>query len=161
MIAAACRLLRLKGYRQPELLFSTGEPEMRRHHADDRIRMGVERQSLPDDAGVAAEAPLPQRMTENDHALGLRAVFLWSENAPQRWWDAKQWEQACRNALSLNPLRLATPGQAHAVIPEGGDLREDAILLTPVNEVGRRNVVVREAELRRGLPHHHKFIRVL
>src|SRR5262245_9190850 len=114
MIATPCCLVRTKGYRKPELLVATGELEMRRHHADDRIRLRVERQALPDDPGVAIEAPLPQAMTEHDHALGLRAVFLGGEDAPQSRGDPEQREQACRNTHTLDPLRLATPSQAHA-----------------------------------------------
>src|SRR5262245_5864907 len=161
MIAAASRLIRLKGHRRPELLFESGEPEMRGHHADDRIRTIVERQALPDDAGIAAEAPLPQAVTEHDYCLSLGAVFLLREDAPQRGGDTEQREQAGRNAHALDPLRLATSGQAQARAPEGGDLREDLILIAPVNEISRRYVVVREAEFRRSLPHHHEFVRIL
>jgi hypothetical protein len=161
MIASACRLIRPKGHRRPELLFTSGEAEMRGHNADDRVRMIVERQALPNNASIAAEAPLPQAMTEHDYALGVGAVFLLRKDAPQRRRDAEQREQAGRNTYALDPLRLATPGQAQARAPEGGDLREDSILIAPVNEIRRRYVVVREAELRRSLPHHHEFVRIL
>src|SRR5262245_60131139 len=161
MIAAARGLIRLKGHRRPEFLFTSREPEMRGHHADDRVRMIIERQVLPNNASVAAESPLPQAMTEHDYALGLGAVFLLREDAPQRRGDAERREQAGRNALALDPLGLATPGQVQARAPEGGDLREDSILIAPVNEIGRRYVVVREAELRRSLPHHYEFVRIL
>src|SRR5437879_9632991 len=52
--------------RRPQLhtLFWIGKP--RRHHADDRVRLGVKMNGLIQDCGISAEASLPQSPAEDD-----------------------------------------------------------------------------------------------
>ena len=45
------------------------ECEAARHHPDDRVRGVIHLQGSPDDAGIAAEAALPEAVVENNHRL--------------------------------------------------------------------------------------------
>ena len=63
-------------FRRPQRRVVVRQAERRRHHADDRARAAVDLNRSADDVGGAAEAPLPQAVTDHDHiaraARGIR-----------------------------------------------------------------------------------------
>ena len=60
-----------------------GQLELRRHHADDRYSALLDSQRLPDDSGVAAEAPLPQAVAQDYDVAAAVLKFLRPERASE------------------------------------------------------------------------------
>src|SRR5215207_6124887 len=111
MTPAVGRLLLREGYRHPQLRLSVRELEVGRHHADDRVRLAVERERPPDDPGVRAEAPLPERVAQQDNLVRAGPVLLGGERAAVSRRDAEQLEEVRVDALPVDALGLARAGQ--------------------------------------------------
>src|SRR5205085_10236149 len=80
----------------PDVRVVVGEVEGGGHDADDRARLPVERQGLAYDIGVAAEASLPERVADDDHAVAAGPVLLFVEGAPFERRDAERGEESGR-----------------------------------------------------------------
>src|SRR5688572_26677519 len=73
----------------PDLCAGRGDVvEALRHDADDGHLRAAHRDRLPDDAGVAAEPSLPERMAHYNDARDVRHVLVGPEVAPERRLDA-------------------------------------------------------------------------
>src|ERR1051326_5101330 len=83
-----------------------GKIEIGRHDADDRRGMTVEIDRLPDDIRIAAEASLPQRVTENRDVVVAGSVFLRGEGAAVQWFTTEHAEvvvsyRGCRHDFRI------------------------------------------------------------
>ena len=67
--------------------------ELGRHYADNREHAAVEHQRAANDAGVAAELLLPERLAEHDH-VGVRALFLCVKPRPSNGWMPRMTKRA-------------------------------------------------------------------
>src|SRR6185369_17479029 len=83
VIAASTRLVGLHGPRRPQLSLTKWKEEAARHYADDRIRFSIKRDVAIDDRGIAIEASLPERVTQNNHVLLPRLIFIREERAAE------------------------------------------------------------------------------
>src|SRR5260370_41097135 len=75
--------------------------ELRRHHSDNRVRLAVKFEGLPDRVCRAAKLPLPQSVTEDDHVIGTLAVLLRYELAP----EGVRWEAGKYPRCSAHPTQ--------------------------------------------------------
>ena len=79
------RAVRIDLERQPEIgwpgLRLDGLGVERAEHADDVVRLAVQRQRAADDGAVAAEAPFPEALAQDDDAAAIRQVFVRGEGA--------------------------------------------------------------------------------
>ena len=57
--------------------------EAGRHHADDGVALVVERDRAPDDAGIGAEAPPPERIAQNHHVVVAGPRVFGPERPPE------------------------------------------------------------------------------
>jgi hypothetical protein len=81
--------------RRPELRVS--RPERREaeslgHHAHHRVALAVEGDAPADDARIAAEAPRPQLVAEDDDVIAPRPAVVRGEGATEGWPDAEKIE---------------------------------------------------------------------
>src|SRR5262245_23734052 len=81
--------------------------ERRRHDADHFVAFVAEHDLPPDDFRIAAEAPLPQAVTEHDYVMIAAPIFFRQKRAAQGRLDAEQREETRRDALPRYLLRLA------------------------------------------------------
>ena len=117
--------------RRPQL-DAARELEVGRHDADHREAAVVERHLLIEDAGVAAEAPLPERVAEHGDRLRARLVFVIGEEAAPQGIDAQRLEQLSRHHAAGQPLGLARARQVVALAAVDADVLEDLVLRPPV-----------------------------
>jgi hypothetical protein len=158
VIEARLILLGREIERRPQVDRFVDEPERRRQHADDFVRLAVECDVLPDDAPVAAEAPLPDSVIEHHDASAAGLLFLGSEVTAERGRDAQHAEEGCGDVGDTNLFRFAgAAGQRLPRAPLRGNPVEDLLARAPVEEVGWRHDVVVFPFFRTAFPDHHEF----
>jgi hypothetical protein len=96
------------------------EAEPRRHHAHHRRRSALEPDRLPDGGGVAAEAPLPQAVAQEDRAA-VAPPLPGKERPAQGRSGAEDAEEVARVEAHLELLGLAAAGQGAAAHPDPGE----------------------------------------
>src|SRR5205823_1290601 len=79
--------------RSPQLhsLFRIGEPGW--HDSDDRVGLCVQANRLVQDRRIAAEAPFPQRPTQDNSSVRRGLIVGCREGSSQGRFYAKRWEQ--------------------------------------------------------------------
>ena len=122
-----------------KLGFARRKVESGRHHADDRGGSAADAHRPSEDAGIAAEAPLPGALAEDDDVGLPRHLFFLGEAAPKHGIHLEEFERVPRDRgirHALGPLRACERGGAGRVC---GDAFEDRVLLAPIQEVGGRD----------------------
>ena len=56
---------------------------LRRHHADDGVKLAAKVEGASQDAGIAVENSLPKPVADHRHQGPARSIFLLGENAPE------------------------------------------------------------------------------
>ena len=106
--------------------------------------------------GSLAETVAPEPLAQHHQRPPVRRIVGGEGRAGDRP-DAEQVEELPGDGLPRNPLGLAAvAGERAAAAGHRRDRGERLLLLAPVEEVERRDAVVREA--RRALPHHDQAI---
>src|SRR5262245_6444888 len=80
-------------HRHPEVDILARIREIRWHHADDRPRIGIERNGLADDQRIAAEAIAPRAIAEDRDALGRPPRFIELKDPTERGANTKRREE--------------------------------------------------------------------
>ena len=83
---------RRERHRQPELGAPVGEPEGRRHHADHGVGSAVEGHRRAQDRRAPTEPVAPQRVAEENDAIGAGDLFVRAKGAAQERPHAEQRE---------------------------------------------------------------------
>ena len=134
------------------------ELEIRRQHAHHRIRSPVERQRAAEDAGVAAEAALPEPVGDyHDAAAG--AELLRKERPAVRGAGAERLEEAFRDERPVEHLGLSIAGEVERIGLDGRHVLEAPGLRAPVEKGRRGHRDGLAAVLRIGLPQRHQAVR--
>ena len=97
---------RLERERPPHQIEPAIERRAGRHHADDGVRLAVERQLAADDGGIAAKLCRPQPVAQDDDVLLPRLILIGPEGATERRLDSKDVEIAGRHAACAHERRL-------------------------------------------------------
>src|SRR5205085_7751820 len=105
--------------------------ERLRQHADNGEALIVERDRLPDDVWIAAEAALPQPLTDDHCATCARLIFFGREVAPQRGRDAERGEETGRAFARAQPFRAAPAGPDVPAAPKRRQPLEDRASTAP------------------------------
>src|ERR1041385_2216305 len=71
---------------------SSGRIEIRRHHADDLIQVGVHPHVLTEDVWIATERSFPESITDNDFAIEAWGIIFGVEAPPEPRLHAQQRE---------------------------------------------------------------------
>ena len=90
------------------------EAEIRRQHADDRVRVAVQRNCPADNAGVGPESAAPQRIVQDHDTIASDRVLLREEHTAELRPHTEHREQRCRCARSLKLFGLASARQIQA-----------------------------------------------
>ena len=101
---------RLEGKRPPHLREAAIERGALRHHADDGVRLAIERERSPDDAGVGAERRRPQLVAQHDDVLFARFVLVGRERTAERGLDLKDIEVSGGDPRAAQEHRLLDAG---------------------------------------------------
>ena len=80
--------------------------ECARHDADDLVALAVQRDGLPDNRGVAAEAAAPERFGEDRHAVSAGPFVFGEEAAARKRRQAEYPEHRRRDRAAEQPFRL-------------------------------------------------------
>ena len=79
--------------------------------ADDGARDAVDRQRLIDDLRVAAKAPLPQPVAQDDDVIFAGRGFFGRKVAAQRRSGSQRLQQVGRDHITLHALRRVNAGK--------------------------------------------------
>src|SRR5262249_44674084 len=112
-----------------------GKLESGRHYTYDHIRFAVERDGLVQNAGIAAETPLPQAVAQNDDFI-LAWLFLFrGEASPARGIHAHQLEEVGRHSDGANFFGFALASEVYTQAPNPGHPLKSFILIAPVLKI--------------------------
>ena len=81
---AAFDHIRLPDQRHPDIVADLCRA---RHHADHPQQLAVHTDAATDDCRIASEPPLPEQLADDRRRLGIRALIVWSQHAPERGSD--------------------------------------------------------------------------
>src|SRR5262250_577420 len=133
-----------KSYGRPQFDFRivVEERQSPRHHAGDGEVFAAEFDLASYDRAVAAEAALPQTVTEQYDAMPPELIFFRSEESPERRRDFKRVEKVARDVCALHTRRLTLGrGKIEVAIVKSGQPLECAILIAPFAVIGHRVAV--------------------
>ena len=83
---AAFDHIRLPDQRHPDVVAGLCRA---RHHADHPEQLAVHTDASTDDCGIPSEPPLPEQLADDRRRLGIRALIVGSQHAPERGSDAE------------------------------------------------------------------------
>jgi hypothetical protein len=114
--------------RYPELVPRALVREVRLHDAQHGQRPAVGRDGPADDGGIAAEAPLPERMAQDDQIVVPGGFIHRPEGTPQRRLRAEQVEELSADQMPDRELRIPVAREGEPVAhnprdPHRTDLR--------------------------------------
>src|SRR5262249_55510715 len=122
--------------RSPQVDPATGKLKIRRHDADNREAYVVERECLIQNSEVAAEASLPQTVTQHCDRRGAGFVFVVVEDATRRRRYSQRGEHIGGHLRADKSLRLADTSEVVALATsKDADVLERGVLLAPIDEV--------------------------
>src|SRR4030081_3366337 len=78
-----------------------------RQHTDNAIGRAVERYGLVRNSRIAAEAAVPESITDHDHRLSRRLSFVGNKETPKLRFDSQQVKEICRDPCRRHLQRLA------------------------------------------------------
>src|SRR4029078_7148140 len=103
-------------------------------HADDGELAIVHRDDASDRRGIAAEAPAPEAVAEDDRLPPVGRVLRGGEIAPDRRLHAEHPEEVPRHAHAADPFRLAVGDQGRYPGADERHVLEGMTALAPVEE---------------------------
>ena len=141
----------------PEIPGLRHEIEPRRHDAEDPVRQPVHADVAPHDCRIAAEAPPPQVVAEDDDLLAPRLVLLGAEGAAEGRRDAEDVEKRPGDADAGHPRRCLPRREVEARELHRRDARKDVRALGEGDVISGREVGLDRA--RRGCRDVHQSLR--
>ena len=88
---------------------SRGESEARRHYADDRMLLAIERQRTVQHVRIGIQMVPPELLADHDHTGCARTVFPGMKSASFQWGNAKDRKEIRAHAHARNPFRRSIP----------------------------------------------------
>ncbi len=126
-------------------------------HADDFVRLAVQRQLAADDGRIAAEAAPPEAFAQDGDTPAVRQILGRGKGPPCRHRRAEQPEEVGADVSRRDLFRVAL-GQVDDAEPVRRHVLDDGGLPPPVVELGRRRPLSRS--LGRGVDEHHQAARI-
>ena len=155
------------GQRRPQFAAPGFSDETSGYHADDGERCSIEVDGPPENARIATEPALPQRLRDHDGRCG-RPIVREAKTAEERG-HAERFEVGRAGDLAAEPLRLAGPGQidiesSHRRDRLEGRQRRREILKLGIRPPHRRRAMIGEHDaaieeheaVRAGIRHRHE-----
>jgi hypothetical protein len=123
----------------------------------------IHHDGLVDARGIAHVTALPQAVADHNY-LRAGAVFLLGKCPAEQRVHAQHREKVRSHRLPPELFRIAVTWgntrDVRAAVTDGGHIREDVILSFPIEIVGGRRSVVREADMAGILEHHDDAVGV-
>jgi hypothetical protein len=101
------------------------------HHTDDRVRNSIQQNASAECVWVAFKMRLPEVIAQNRDIGASRAVFIGTEIAAQKRFDAIHVKVFRRDAQSLQAFGRSCSRQVETYACEGGKVLERASVLLP------------------------------
>ncbi len=120
----------------PELEVGARELELRRHDADDRVRLAAQRDRAAENRTVSRETGPPEMIGQDDHGL----VHLCGKKNPSQARGGQQRKEVGGDDAAEELLGFAAGGERVLVGGEDRDAIERAVGVPEVPEVGNREV---------------------
>src|SRR5262249_18898222 len=119
--------------RQQDVSLFQGKEATRsgRHNSDDRPALAAQRQRLTDDGRIAAEASMPESMTEERHTRGFVSILLRREGPPQLRRQTQRWKHIGRDTKNLQSIRRALSPQTEKAFVKSYQMFESLRLRLP------------------------------
>lgn len=140
--AAAARARRIDLQRNPQLgriEFARGKREARRHYPDHVTGIAVQTDVAADDAGVAAEGPLPQPIGNHSSQGNIRPVIVGRRDTAQNRMHAEHREHAAADVRRGGPHGFGGARQIHSAVDPTLDRGERLRVAFEIEEFRRRN----------------------
>ena len=112
--------------------------EAGRHHADNPITGAVQVDGAIDDRRIAAEAPFPQSMAEQNDVAGFLLEVVGNESAAQQRRRLEDRQEFGRHVEGIDLLGPTATGDRDSPGLRGGDGGEAVLLIAPI-EIGGRS----------------------
>src|SRR5690242_2937945 len=160
MVTTSTRLVRLHGPGYPRFRLARREEEAAWHDADHRKRFAVQREVAIDNRRIAIEAPLPERIAQNNYMLLAYLIFSRQKRPAERRRDAENREDIRTHELPIESFRLSGASQIDIQWPIGTESFERLVLVAKIEEVRGRCLVLLYAKRRRLFPHRDESLRI-
>ena len=131
-----------------------------RHHADHRVRIAAHVDRAVDDAWIAVEPALPERVRQHGQAVAGR-VFVGAPDAAEQRLDPECLKQTRGRLDAVYELGIAGTDEIERHVGDRTGGLERGHGRRDVEVVGRRRVVARKAHRRGVLPDHDEARRIL
>ncbi len=136
------QILGVEGERRPELSAGRGrELEVRRHDANDRVRLCVELNRSADDARFRAEDAPPERVAQDDDPRRAEQPFFGKKRAAEPRVRLEDGEQLRRSPDARDADRIAGSREREIGAPVGGDRFQAPDIGLPVFERRNRDAI--------------------
>ncbi len=130
--------------------------EIPRHDADHREALPAQDEGAAEDAGVAAESPLPESLAQEDDAVGARLLLLRAERPAE---DRSLPERRERPRRDLPPVDAL--GLAHGVRRPAHGAEDEVLPVVAGDGLEDRALVAQVLEVRHGEAHLRDLLRPL
>ncbi len=150
-----------EGRRHPEAdIARRHEIEAPRHHADDLVRLVVQRNLASDDARRSAKAALPEAVADH-HDTHTLVVLICGEHAAQHGMHTQHAPEGPRHFSPRDLFGFAVAGQCRVSGLSACEVGEYGIETAPFDPLRRRGVVPRQdIGLAHKVPDHYQPIRI-
>src|SRR5687768_17554744 len=125
---AAGQLVLSRLIRQPQIVVSERELKSRGQDSDDLVTLAVDRDAATDDVWIAAEASLPQAVSQDRDSWSTLLVFTGLECSAEERLDAEHVEEVCRHSRRTDVFRLAASTHQRAAAGVRRERFEDVVL---------------------------------
>src|SRR5262245_19312931 len=156
MIGVILLHLRLDDEWRPHLAAAVGELEILGHHADHLERFVIEHDPFADDLRIAAEARLPEGMSEHDDLRVPFLVLAATESPPQLRLRAERVEEGSRDPIARVTFRATFAGQGVIAIAHDDHFLQRLRLLAERDHIARRHRSARDPSFLLALEENHQ-----
>src|SRR5215813_811902 len=151
MIAVILLHPRLDDEGRPHLAAAVGELEILGHHADHLEQFVIEHDLFADDLRVAAEARLPEGVSEHDDLRAPFLVLATTERPTQLRLRAERVEEARRDSIAGVTFGRPFAGQGVIAIADDNYFLQRPRLLAERDHIARRHLSARDSRPRLAL----------
>ena len=123
-----------------------------RHHANDRSDNAIGLDCLIDNVRVAAEAALPQTVSEQGYSIFAWLILFSRETAAQQGLHADDIKKVGRDLKALHTLWRVGTGEVRAPPTIHSELLKGSVLGAPIKIIGDSNFVTLDSATRNLVP---------
>ena len=127
-------------------------------HANNFVRLAIERDGLSNDGAGAAKFLFPETIRDHCGVGCARRIVLVSEGTPQHGRNPEQGQSAVGHVKSVKAFGFSNARNADSIPVVDADVLKGLILLAIDEVVGGRHVEVGDVDPRSGVPDADQFV---